>query len=324
MGRPAQEELLSPHRAPPSRPRHYQNLCRVCGVDDVGAGAGLAHVDRAFDVLGFEGVWDGLRVSSPGTDHAMMAWATTLTPATGTEMMRGTTHLARSGADACRDALPLFRAPPPSGADDRASSRPVTSVDSADWSRGSRVWAATWPLPKYLLPAALVATGHTSCALVAVLALNTWRKSKLRESLCPGSDPIADSHVAAAMTEWKLAIAETFGAAIRLETVSWVKSSDDEGSGIKHRSRCSNPLHGHDEEDVFVARTRSAASAAATDASRAAFLQFHGLLAERYPCMHAVLEQHLVGSLSLLFVWRGSDPFLPVTGLYNSCWWLQG
>ena len=175
---------------------------------------------------------------------------------------------------------------------------------------------ATRPLPKYVLPAALVTTGLASCALAAVLALNTWRKAKPRESLCPGSDPIEDTRVAAAMAERKLAIAETLGAAIRLETVSWDKPSDDEGGGIKHRSGCANPLHGHDEEDVVDARPRPAASAAATDASRAAFLQFHGLLAERYPRMHAALERHVVGGLSLLFVWRGSDPSLPATGLY--------
>jgi len=95
----------------------------------VGAGAagGLAHLDGAFDVLGFEGAWDGLRVSTPGTAHAMMAWATTFNPDYGRrdEARYDTWEtLPRPGTAAPRVAtLYLFfryrnRASPPPGADD--------------------------------------------------------------------------------------------------------------------------------------------------------------------------------------------------------------
>jgi carboxypeptidase PM20D1 len=43
----------------------------------------------------------------------------------------------------------------------------------------------------------------------------------------------------------------------------------------------------------------------------APFLALHALLEESFPAVHEVLEREIVGDLSLLFTWRGSDPTLP-------------
>lgn len=41
------------------------------------------------------------------------------------------------------------------------------------------------------------------------------------------------------------------------------------------------------------------------------FGQLHALLQARYPKAHAVMRRELVGGLSLLYTWKGSDPSLP-------------
>lgn len=38
------------------------------------------------------------------------------------------------------------------------------------------------------------------------------------------------------------------------------------------------------------------------------FLKFHAYLAQRFPKVHATLKRELVGGLSLLYTWQGSDP----------------
>lgn len=114
------------------------------------------------------------------------------------------------------------------------------------------------------------------------------------------------------MADRKLEIADALSAAIQLETVSWDPPTD--AGHPPHRSGCANPLHDHGSAAVDT--PAFSPPPAAVVASRAALLSFHGLLARRYPRMHAALERHVVGDLSLLFVWRGSDASLPATALY--------
>lgn len=44
---------------------------------------------------------------------------------------------------------------------------------------------------------------------------------------------------------------------------------------------------------------------------RTPFLQFHAWMRERYPAFHAVARRELIGDLSLLYTWEGSDPGQP-------------
>lgn len=114
------------------------------------------------------------------------------------------------------------------------------------------------------------------------------------------------------MTDRKLDIAHALSAAIQLETVSWDKPTEE--GQPPHRSGCANPLHDHDS--TAGSTPAFAPPPAAVAASRVALLAFHDLLARRYPRMHAALERHVIGELSLLFVWRGSQPALPASALY--------
>ncbi len=41
------------------------------------------------------------------------------------------------------------------------------------------------------------------------------------------------------------------------------------------------------------------------------FAQLHALLQERYPKAHAAMQREVVGGLSLLYTWKGSEPSLP-------------
>lgn len=68
-------------------------------------------------------------------------------------------------------------------------------------------------------------------------------------------------------------------------------------------------------DDAAVAQRLAEAVRLRTESSRddpAAntdqFLQFHALLQQRFPLVHAKLQRELVGGLSLLYTWPGSDP----------------
>jgi len=55
-------------------------------------------------------------------------------------------------------------------------------------------------------------------------------------------------------------------------------------------------------------RTVSLVSA---DEDRAPFEQFHAWLQQRYPAFHAAAQREMIGELSLLYTWQGSDPAQP-------------
>ena len=55
-------------------------------------------------------------------------------------------------------------------------------------------------------------------------------------------------------------------------------------------------------------RARTVSSQADPEQNRAAFESLHALLQARYPAAHRVLQREVVGGLSLLYTWPGSDP----------------
>ena len=58
-------------------------------------------------------------------------------------------------------------------------------------------------------------------------------------------------------------------------------------------------------------RARTVSSQEDPEANADQFRQLHALLQERYPKLHAVAQREVVGGLSLLYTWKGSDPSLP-------------
>lgn len=58
--------------------------------------------------------------------------------------------------------------------------------------------------------------------------------------------------------------------------------------------------------EAVRARTVSSRSDAAQNADQ--FAQLHAMLQARYPKAHAVLKREVIGGLSLLYTWQGSDP----------------
>ncbi|MCY7307975.1 MAG: M20 family peptidase [Rhodoferax sp.] len=58
--------------------------------------------------------------------------------------------------------------------------------------------------------------------------------------------------------------------------------------------------------EAIRARTVSSREDAALNADQ--FVQLHAMLQARYPKAHAVLKREVVGGLSLLYTWQGSDP----------------
>ncbi|MFO1337243.1 MAG: M20 family peptidase [Burkholderiaceae bacterium] len=61
--------------------------------------------------------------------------------------------------------------------------------------------------------------------------------------------------------------------------------------------------------EAIRARTVSSLDDAQQNADQ--FAQLHALLQERYPKAHAAMQREVVGGLSLLYTWKGSDPSLP-------------
>ena len=62
--------------------------------------------------------------------------------------------------------------------------------------------------------------------------------------------------------------------------------------------------------ETLAAAVRARTVSSLTDAQLNAdqFEALHALLRQRYPLLHATLEREVVGGLSLLYTWRGSDP----------------
>jgi carboxypeptidase PM20D1 len=61
--------------------------------------------------------------------------------------------------------------------------------------------------------------------------------------------------------------------------------------------------------EAIRARTVSSHDDAALNTDQ--FEQLHAMLQVRYPKAHAVMQREVVGGLSLLYTWKGSDPALP-------------
>ncbi len=57
-------------------------------------------------------------------------------------------------------------------------------------------------------------------------------------------------------------------------------------------------------------RFRTVSLVAETD-DRAQFEQFHAWMQQRYPAFHALARREVIGELSLLYTWEGSDPAQP-------------
>lgn len=55
-------------------------------------------------------------------------------------------------------------------------------------------------------------------------------------------------------------------------------------------------------------RFQTISSLADANLNADAFRQFHAYLAQRFPRVHATLQREVVGGLSLLYTWKGSDP----------------
>jgi carboxypeptidase PM20D1 len=101
-----------------------------------------------------------------------------------------------------------------------------------------------------------------------------------------------------------LALAVLLAAALGINT--WRKGS---------RQLVVEPISRQVIDDAAVAERLAEAVRLRTESSRddpAAntdqFLQFHALLEQRFPLVHAKLQREVVGELSLLYTWPGSDP----------------
>ena len=55
-------------------------------------------------------------------------------------------------------------------------------------------------------------------------------------------------------------------------------------------------------------RFRTESSQADPQANAEEFRKLHAYLAQRFPRLHATLQREVVGGLSLLYTWRGTDP----------------
>lgn len=167
---------------------------------------------------------------------------------------------------------------------------------------------SSWP--RWVLPSVAVAGALTS--LIAIVTVNTLRKMTPRPTRGPGRDPSEDARVSRLMEAQKSDLAEVLGAAIRLETISWDKPGNT--TSVLNRSGCANPLHSHSTSGV--GKPLLPPTSASDSVTRSALLSFHELLVQRFPRLHASLERHVIGELSLMYVWRGRDASLPASAFY--------
>src|SRR5690606_17506723 len=124
------------------------------------------------------------------------------------------------------------------------------------------------------------------------------------ESTAPQQEPPGDKRMTKKILLGLLALAVLLAAALGINT--WRKGS---------RQLVVEPISRQVIDDAAVAERLAEAVRLRTESSRddpAAntdqFLQFHAVLEQRFPLVHARLQREVVGELSLLYTWPGSDP----------------
>jgi acetylornithine deacetylase/succinyl-diaminopimelate desuccinylase-like protein len=114
----------------------------------------------------------------------------------------------------------------------------------------------------------------------------------------------------------KHVIAARLAAALKLQTISYDKPP---GFNTGKKAVCAG-FHDHGGSGCAGPAKMPAAGAAlhpGTADAEGALLQLHAYLQSTYPALHRVAERHVINRLSLVYVWRGSDPSLSATALYS-------